>query len=223
MRAKLLTQAIIKLLAGALIMGGLLFGSAGTLAYWNGWLLLEILFAPMLIVGAVLLVKSPALLAKRLQSKERQKEQSAVVKASAVMFLCGFAAAGLQYRCGWLLLPRWVSLAAAAVFLAGYLLYAEVLRENAWLSRTVEVQAGQTLVDTGLYALVRHPMYSATLLLFLSMPLVLGSWVAFLIFLAYPVLILQRIRHEERLLVQELPGYCAYRQRVRYRLIPFVW
>ena len=223
MRKKLFAQALAKLLAGALIMGALLFGSAGTLAYWNGWLLLEILFVPMLLVGAVLLVKSPSLLEKRLQAKERQQDQAAVVKASAVMFLCGFAAAGLQYRFRWLLLPRWVSLAAAAVFLAGYLLYARVLRENPWLSRTVEVQNDQTVVDTGLYALVRHPMYSATLLLFLAMPLVLGSWVAFAVFLAYPVLILRRIRSEEALLLRELPGYGDYCRRVPWRLIPFLW
>ena len=223
MKKKLFAQALAKLLAGALIMGVLLFGSAGTLAYWNGWLLMEILFVPMFAVGAVLLVRSPALLEKRLRAKERRRDQAAVVKASGAMFLCGFVAAGVQYRFRWLLLPRGVSLVAAAVFLAAYLLYARILRENPWLSRTVEVQAGQTVVDTGCYAVVRHPMYSATLLLFLAMPLVLGSWVAFAVFLTYPVLIARRIRSEEALLRQELPGYSDYCRRVPWRLIPFVW
>ena len=216
-------QAITKYLTGVLCVGLLVFLPAGTLAFYNGWLLMSVVCVPILLVGIMMLVKSPALLKKRLRAKEIQKEQDLVVKLSGLMFLIGFIVAGLNYRFGWHMLPKGVSLAAAAVFLAAYLLYAEVMRENAYLSRTIEVQEGQQVIDTGLYGIVRHPMYSATLLLFLSMPLILGSVHAFVIFLVYPFLIARRIRFEELLLAEELEGYRAYQEKVRYRLIPFIW
>ena len=216
-------QAITKYLTGVLCVGLLVFLPAGTLAFYNGWLLMSVVCVPILLVGIMMLVKSPALLKKRLRAKEIQKEQDLVVKLSGLMFLIGFIVAGLNYRFGWHMLPKGVSLAAAAVFLAAYLLYAEIMRENAYLSRTIEVQEGQQVIDTGLYGIVRHPMYSATLLLFLSMPLILGSVHAFVIFLVYPFLIARRIRFEELLLAEELEGYRAYQEKVRYRLIPFIW
>ena len=223
MRRKLLMQAVIKFLFGIVLVGTLLFLPAGTLAYFNGWLLMGILFVPMFLAGIAMLCKNPELLKKRLHAKETEKEQSTVIKLSGLMFLAGFLTAGLGFRFGWYMLPKGVVFAAAAVFLLAYALYAEVLRENTYLSRTVEVQEGQKVIDTGLYAVVRHPMYSATLLLFLSMPLVLGSLYAFLIFLAYPFLIVKRIKNEEAFLEKELKGYREYRQKVKYRLIPFVW
>lgn len=182
-----------------------------------------ILFVPMFFAGLVLMLKNPELLRKRLKMKEQQSEQKAVIALSGLMFLCGFVAAGLNFRYGWFVLPDVVSWAGAAVFLLAYLLYAEVLRENVWLSRTVEVQEGQRVVDTGLYGIVRHPMYSVTLILFLSMPFVLGSVLSAVIFLAYPAIIVKRIRNEEKVLEEELPGYCEYQKKVRYRMIPFVW
>ncbi len=223
MSKKLFVQAIAKFLLGVVLVGLLIFLPAGTLAFFNGWLLMGILFIPMFFAGIVMMVKNPELLKKRLDAKEKQSEQSLVVKLSGLMFLCGFVVAGLQYRFDFFLLPRVVSILAAVVFLAAYLLYAEVLRENTYLSRTIEVQENQTVIDTGLYGIVRHPMYSATLLLFLAMPLVLGSVFAFVIFLAYPFLIAKRIRHEEAFLEKELAGYRAYKEKVKYRLIPFVW
>lgn len=216
-------QAVIKFLFGIVLVGALLFLPAGTLAYCNGWLLMGILFVPMFLAGIAMLYKNPELLKKRLHAKETEKEQGTVIKLSGLMFLAGFLTAGLGFRFGWYMLPKGVVFAAAAVFLLAYALYAEVLRENTYLSRTVEVQEGQKVIDTGLYAIVRHPMYSATLLLFLSMPLVLGSLYAFPIFLAYPFLIVKRIKNEEALLEKELKGYREYRQKVKYRLIPFVW
>ena len=186
-------------------------------------LLMAILFVPMFFAGLVMMVKNPALLEKRLRAKEKQAEQKDVIRLSGLMFVAGFSAAGLDFRFGFTLLPQWVSYAACAAFLLGYVLYAEVLRENMWLSRTIEVQAGQKVVSTELYGVVRHPMYAATLLLFLSMPLVLASGMAFVIFLAYPAIIVKRIRGEEALLARELEGYSEYMQKVRYRLIPFVW
>lgn len=201
----------------------LLFLPAGTLAFWNGWLLMGILFVPMFFAGLVMLIKNPALLKSRLNAKEKSREQGLVVKLSGLMFLVGFLLAGLGVRFGWYTLPVGVSVGGAAVFLLAYLLYAEVLRENTYLSRTIEVQEGQRVIDTGLYGLVRHPMYSATLLLFLAMPVVLGSVYAFLVFLAYPLILVQRIKHEEAFLERELEGYRAYKQKVKYRLIPFVW
>jgi len=220
---KLCIQAILKFLMGILLVGVLIFVPAGTLRFANGWLLMGVLFAPVLALGVVLFVKNPALLAARLNGKEKQREQDLVVKLSGLMFVAGFVLAGLTHRFGWYRLLMGVCVGAVVVLLAAYGMYAEVLRENAYLSRTVQVQAGQTVVDTGLYGIVRHPMYSATLILFLAMPLVLGSLYAFAVFLLYPLLIVRRIRQEERLLERELDGYRAYQQKVRYRLIPFVW
>ena len=223
MTGKLFVSAIAKFSLGVLLVGVLLFLPAGTLSFFNGWLLMGILFIPMFLAGVVMMVKNPALLKSRLDAKEQQKEQSLVVKLSGLMFLSGFIVAGLGVRFGWYRLPNGVAIGAAVSFLVAYLLYAEVLRENTYLSRTIEVQEGQTVVDTGLYGIVRHPMYSVTLLLFLSMPLVLGSVYAFVIFLAYPFIIAKRIKHEEEFLERELDGYAQYKQKVKYRLIPFVW
>lgn len=220
---KLFAEAIAKFLLGVVLVGVLVFLPAGTLSYPGGWLLMGILFVPMFLAGLVMLAVNPALLGSRLRAKERQAEQDLVQKLSGLMFIVGFVLAGLDHRFQWLVLPRWVSPAAAAVFLTAYGLYAEVLRENTWLSRTIEVQDGQRVVDTGLYGIVRHPMYSVTLLLFLSMPLVLNSLIALTAFLFYPLIIAKRIKHEEVFLSRELPGYDAYRKKVRYRLIPFVW
>lgn len=223
MTAKEFLQAIIKLICGILLVGLLIFLPAGSLSFFNGWLLMGILFVPMCIAGIVLMLTNPELLKKRLNAKEKQKEQDLVVKLSGLMFIAGFIAAGLGYRFGWYTLPKPVVFGAAALFLIAYVLYAEVLRENTYLSRTIEVQENQTVISTGLYGIVRHPMYSATLLLFLSMPLVLGSVFAFGIFLVYPFIIAKRIKHEEAFLEKELSGYRAYQQKVKYRLIPFIW
>ena len=220
---KLAGRGIAFLLTGLLVIGLLLFLPAGTLHYPGGWLLIGVLFIPMLLMGAVMLIKAPALLQKRLQNKETQTAQKGVVALSGMMFLAGFVVAGLDFRFGWVVLPKAVSVIAAVVFLAGYALYAEVLRENAYLSRTVEVQEGQKVIDTGLYGVVRHPMYAATLLMFLSMPLVLGSVIALVIFLIYPAVIAVRIRNEEQVLREGLPGYADYQKRVKYRLVPFIW
>jgi len=223
MTKALFVQAIVKFSLGVVLVGVLLFLPAGTLDYPGGWLLMAILFIPMFAAGLVMMRKNPDLLKKRLQAKEKQSEQSTVVKLSGLMFLAGFIVAGLDFRFRWLPLPGWVPYAAAAAFLLAYLLYAEVLRENTYLSRTIEVQEGQTVIDTGLYGIVRHPMYSATLLLFLSMPLVLGSLLSFLCFLAYPLIIAKRIRNEEEVLKAGLPGYAEYLQRVKWRLLPLIW
>jgi len=219
----LFIEAIYKFSAGVLLIALLLFLPAGSFAFWQAWLFMGILFIPMFCAGIVMLVKNPSLLRSRLKNKEQQKEQDKVIKLSGLMFLCGFVIAGLNFRFGWIVLPDWSAYAAAAVFLLAYLLYAEVLRENTYLSRVIEVQEGQKVIDTGLYATVRHPMYSATLLLFLSMPLVLGSLPSFIVFLAYPLLIAQRIKNEEEVLSAELEGYAEYKMRVKYRLIPFIW
>lgn len=223
MTLKLFFASIIKFIFGVLLVGLLIFLPAGTLDYFGGLVLMGILFIPMFFAGIVMMVKNPALLQSRLDAKEKQKEQSTVIKLSGLMFLVGFILAGLGYRFGWYVLPKWASLAAAALFLTAYLLYAEVLRENTYLSRTIEVKEGQRVVDTGLYSVVRHPMYSATLLLFLSMPLVLGSIYSFIVFLAYPFIIAKRIKHEEAFLQKELEGYTEYKEKVKYRLIPFIW
>jgi protein-S-isoprenylcysteine O-methyltransferase Ste14 len=201
----------------------LIFLPAGTLRFWNGWLLMAVLFLPMLLAGCVMFVKAPELLRRRLNAKERETEQKGVIIRSGLLFVAAFVIAGLGYRFGWPMLPRWACLVFAGVFLLGYALFAEVLRENAYLSRTVEVQAGQRVVDTGLYGVVRHPMYLATLLLFLSMPLILGSVYAFAVMLGYLPVIAARIRGEEALLERELAGYREYKQKVRYRLIPGIW
>lgn len=223
MSAKLFVQAITKFLLGVLMVGLLIFLPAGTVFFFNGWLLMGILFVPMFVAGIVMMFKNPDLLKKRLGAKETQKDQSMVVKLSGLMFLAGFLVAGLGYRFGWYLLPKGVAIGASVAFLLAYVLYAEVLRENTFLSRTIEVQENQRVIDTGLYGIVRHPMYSATLLLFLSMPLVLGSVYAFLIFLVYPLIIARRIKGEEAFLERELAGYPDYKKKVKYRLIPFVW
>ena len=223
MTAQLFSQAIVKYLGGLLIVGLLLFLPAGTLAYGQAWLLIAILFIPMFIAGLIMLKKSPERLRKRLNAREEQSEQKTVVILSGMMFSAAFIVAGLNFRFSWIVLPAWVSYVSAAVFLLAFALYAEVLRENAWLSRTVEVQENQKVVDTGLYGVVRHPMYLSTLLLFLSMPLVLGSVFSFVIMLLYIPIINKRIRNEEQVLEQGLNGYVDYEKRVRYRVIPFVW
>ena len=223
MSAKLFVQAILKFTLGVLLVGMLLFLPAGTFFFPGGWLFMGILFVPMFLAGIVMMGKNPALLKSRLNAKEKAREQSMVIKLSGLMFILGFVLAGLGYRLGWYMLPPAVSLVAAILFLVAYLLYAEVMRENAYLSRTIEVQEGQRVIDTGLYGIVRHPMYAATLLLFLSIPLVLGSLYAFAAFLVYPFLIAIRIRGEEELLERELAGYAAYKKKVKYRLIPFIW
>lgn len=223
MNKKLFLQAIIKFLFGILLVGLLVFLPAGTFRFFEGWLFMGILFIPMLIAGIVMMVKNPGLLESRLNAKEKQSDQSLVVKLSGLMFLAGFIVAGLDFRFGWFPLPKGVSVGAAVVFLTAYVLYAEVLRENTYLSRTIEVQENQKVIDTGLYGIVRHPMYFATVLLFLAMPLVLGSLISFVIFLVYPFIIAKRIRGEEAFLEQELPGYKEYKEKVKYRLIPFVW
>ena len=220
---KLSFEAIIKFTCGLLLVGLLLFLPAGALAYTGGLLLLGLLFVPMLIAGFVMLAKNPEFLKKRLDAKEKQGTQKGVVAFSGLMFIAGFVVAGLDYRFGWSQMPTWVVTVASVLFLVAYALYAEVMRENAYLSRTIKVEEGQTVVDTGLYGIVRHPMYAVTLLLFLMMPLVLGSWYALIVFGFYPVIIIVRLKDEEILLTRELPGYEAYKQKVKYRLIPFIW
>lgn len=223
MTIQLFVSAIAKFLLGVVLVGGLIFLPAGTFAYFNGWLLMGILFIPMFLAGIVMMFKNPDLLKSRLNAKEKQKEQDLVVKLSGLMFLVGFVLAGLGFRFRWYVLPTGVVIGAAVIFLIAYILYAEVLRENTYLSRTIGVREDQKVIDTGLYGIVRHPMYSVTLLLFLSMPLVLGSVYAFLVFLAYPFIIAKRIRHEEAFLEKELDGYREYKQKVKYRLLPFIW
>ena len=223
MTVKLFIQAIIKFMLGIVLVGLLIFLPAGTYTYFNGWLFMGILFIPMFCAGIVMMFKNPELLQKRLNAKEKQKDQSLVIKLSGLMFIAGFVTAGLGVRFGWYVLPRKVVMIATILFLVAYLLYAEVLRENTYLSRTIEVQQNQKVIDTGLYGIVRHPMYSVTLLLFLSMPLILGSIYAFIIFLAYPFIIAMRIKGEEEFLERELLGYREYKKKVKYRLIPFIW
>ena len=221
--SRLLAQGLLKMLSGMLIVGLVLFLPAGSWNYFNGWLFCGLLFLPMLVLGALLLWKAPALLEKRLNTKEQEKPQMAVVAVSSLLFLAACVAAGLDFRFGWTHVPIWLVCLAAVLQLAAYGLYAEVMRENAWLSRTVEVQENQKVIDTGLYGIIRHPMYTATILLFLAMPLVLGSWVSFAIMLLYPVVIVFRIRNEEQVLEAGLAGYREYKQRVRCRLLPFIW
>lgn len=223
MTAKLYIQALTKFSLGVVLIGLLIFVPAGTMDFAYGWLFMGILFIPMFLAGVVMMLKNPELLEKRLNAKEKQQEQSMVVKLSGLMFLCGFIVAGLGVRFEWYMLPPETVMIFAVLFLMAYVLYAEVLRENTYLSRTIEVQENQKVIDTGLYGIVRHPMYSATLLLFLAMPLVLGSVYAFLIFLVYPFIIAKRIKGEEEFLEKELPGYREYKQKVKYRLLPFIW
>lgn len=219
----LLCQAILKFVLGVVIIGILIFLPAGTFDYWNAWLFMGILFIPMFFAGIVMMIKNPELLKKRLNAKEEQAEQSLVIKLSGLMFLLGFVIAGLNFRFKWIMLSDWVSWVGAAIFLFSYLLYVEVLRENTYLSRTIEVQNGQKVIDTGLYGIVRHPMYTVTIILFLSMPLVLGSIISFAIFLTYPVIIAKRIRNEEAVLEKDLDGYIGYKKKVKYKIIPFLW
>lgn len=223
MTTKLFIQALTKFTVGLIIVGLLLFLPAGTFAYWQAWLFIGFLFVPMFIAGIWLMFSSPELLRKRLSAKEEQGEQKWVVALSGLLFIAMFVVAGLNFRFGWLLMPNWTIYVAAGIFLLGYALYAEVMRENVWLSRTVEVQENQQVIDTGLYGIVRHPMYSATLLLFLSMPLVLNSVWSFALMLLYIPIIVKRIRNEEIVLERNLAGYKEYKQRVRYRLIPYIW
>ena len=220
---KLLINGLVKFSLGLLMVGLLIFLPAGSLHYAYGWLFMGLLFIPMLIAGFVMLAKSPQLLKRRLDAKEKQAAQKGVLAFSGLMFITGFVVAGLDHRFDWSRMPLWVVIAASAVFLLAYGLYAEVLRENTYLSRTVKVEAGQTVVDTGLYGLVRHPMYMATLLLFLAMPLVLGSWYALIAFAFYPAIIIVRLRDEEALLTRDLAGYAEYKKKVKYRIIPFIW
>ena len=223
MSGKEFVQAMVKFFSGLLLVGALLFLPAGTWDYWQAWLLIGILFVPMFIAGFVMMAKNPELLQKRLNVKEKESEQREVILFSGIMFLAAFLFAGQSFRFGWLMLPFPVSIVAAVLFLVAYAIYAEVLRENTYLSRTVEVQKGQKVIDTGLYGLVRHPMYMATVLLFLSMPLVLGSVISFVIMLCYIPIIVKRIKNEERVLEEGLPGYKEYKKKVKYRLIPFIW
>lgn len=223
MNEKLLKNAMFKIAGGLLLMGLLLFGPAGSLKYWNAWLMIGILFIPMLAVGAFLYNRAPELLAKRLKTKETERAQIMVITWSAVIFIAGFVIAGFDYRFGWSHLPGWMVGTAVIVFLAAYAMYAEVMRENAYLSRSVEIQKNQKVIDTGLYGIVRHPMYFATILLFWSMPIVLGSWIAFLGFLFYPFLLVKRIENEEAVLEKGLEGYKEYKKKVPYRILPFIW
>ena len=220
---KLLFSALIKFIIGLLFVGGLLFLPAGSLAYMNAWLFIGLLFLPMLILGAILLFKAPDLLKKRLNAKEEEDTQKGVVAVSALVFIAGFVVAGLDFRFGWSYVPMWVIIIASVILLISYALYAEVMRENAYLSRTIEVQENQTVVDTGLYGVVRHPMYAATVWLFLAIPVVLGSWWALLCFAPYVLVIVIRIHNEEKVLTQGLAGYAEYKKRVKYRLIPWIW
>ncbi len=223
MNTKLFIQAIVKFLLGVVLVGLLIFLPAGTLNYFGGWLLMGILFIPMFAAGIVMMLKNPRLLKSRLKAKESEAEQDFVIKLSGLMFLSGFIVAGLGVRFGWYSLPLYAEIIGAALFLIAYLLYAEILRENTYLSRTIEVQENQKVIDTGLYGIVRHPMYSVTLLLFLSMPIVLGSLYSLIIFLCYPFIIAKRIKNEEKFLEANLDGYIEYKTKVKYRLIPFIW
>ena len=223
MNIKLFFQAIIKFMLGVLIVGLLLFIPANTISFWNGWLFMGLLFIPMFIAGIVMMIKSPDLLKKRLNAKEKENEQKQVLLFSGLMFICGFIFAGFNYRYNWTMIPTSVVIISSIIFIISYILYAEVLRENAYLSRTIEVQENQKVIDTGLYGMVRHPMYAVTILLFLSMPLILGSIISFVIFLVYPIIIAKRIKNEEEILEKELDGYSDYKKKVRYKMIPFIW
>ena len=223
MNLKLFFQAIRKFILGVVVIFILIFIPAGSLKYWNGWLFMGLLFIPMFIAGIILMIKNPKLLRKRLNAKEKEKEQKQVIILSGLMFLSGFIIAGLNYRYKWIEMPNIVVIIAAVLFLVAYILYAEVLRENTYLSRTIEVQDDQKIVDTGLYKIVRHPMYGATIILFLTIPLILGSIISFVIFLIYPILISKRIKNEELVLEKDLKGYKEYKNKVKYKIIPFIW
>ena len=223
MNIKLFFSALTKFLLGLVLVGVLLFLPAGSLSYTGGWIFISLLFIPMLVLGAVLLIKAPELLEKRLSAKEEESTQKGVVAASGLLFFVGFVIAGLDHRFGWSHVPMWLVIVSSVILLASYALYAEVMRENAYLSRTIEVQEGQKVVDTGLYGIVRHPMYAVTVWLFLSIPLVLGSFWSLLCFLPYPIIMAVRILNEEKVLTEGLDGYADYKKKVKYRLIPFIW
>lgn len=223
MTKKLFFQAIIKFLLGLILFALLLFVPAGTIMFWNGWLLIVVLFVPMFIAGIIMMIKNPALLEKRLNAKEKEQEQKAVVLLSGLMFLAAFIVAGLNFRFSWIVIQNWVVILGTVIFLLAYVMYAEVLRENTYLSRTVEVQENQKVIDTGLYGIVRHPMYSATLLLFIPMGIILGSPISSAILLIYIPIIGKRMKNEEKVLEEGLEGYKEYKTKVRYKVIPFVW
>jgi protein-S-isoprenylcysteine O-methyltransferase Ste14 len=223
MDKKLFIGAITKFILGVVIIGAILFLSAGSFEYWNGWLFMGLLFIPMFIAGIVLMIKNPELLRKRLNAKEKEGEQKEVLLLSGLMFLSGFIIAGLNYRFLWIEIPSAIVVIFSIIFILSYILYAEVLRENTYLSRTIEVQENQKVIDNGMYKYVRHPMYAVTVFLFLSIPLILGSVISFVIFLSYPIIIAKRIKNEEEVLEKELKGYKDYKEKVRYRLIPYVW
>ena len=223
MDIKLFFQAIIKYIFGVVIVGSLLFIPANSFEYWNGWLFMGLLFIPMFIAGIVMMIKNPELLRKRLNAKEKEGEQKLVLLFSGLMFIAGFVLAGFNYRYKWIEIPNAVTIISSILFIIAYILYAEVLRENVYLSRTIEVQENQKVIDTGLYGIVRHPMYAVTILLFLTMPLILGSIISLIIFLVYPIIIAKRIRNEEEVLEKNLKGYIEYKKKVKYRLIPFIW
>ena len=223
MEKRLLTQALAKFFLGVILLGVLIFLPAWSFKYWQGWLLMAILFIPMFVAGLVMIAKNPDLLRKRLNVKEQEAEQKTVVKLSGLLFIVAFVVAGLNWRLGWWVLPDWAVWSGAGLFLASYLLYAEVLRENTFLSRSIEVQENQKVIDTGLYGIVRHPMYMATTFLFLAMPLVLASPISFFIMLLYIPVIAKRIRNEEKVLEEGLEGYTDYKKKVKYRIMPFIW
>lgn len=223
MNIKLFFQAIIKFILGVVVTGLLVFAPANTIHYWNGWLFMGLLFIPMFIAGFILMIKNPELLRKRLNAIETDNEQKKIIAFSALMFVLGFIIAGLNYKYQWIVIPNVVVIISSILFILAYVLYAEVLRENTYLSRIIEVQENQKVIDTGLYGIVRHPMYAITILLFLTMPLILGSIVSFLIFLAYPIIISKRINNEEKTLEKELIGYSDYKKKVKYKVIPFIW
>ena len=223
MNIKLFFQAIIKFISGVLLIGLLLFIPANTINYWNGWLFMGLLFVPMFIAGIILMIKNPELLRKRLKAKETENEQKQVIVFSGLMFLLGFIIAGLNYKYNWIVIPNVVIIISSILFILAYILYAEVLRENTYLSRTIEIQENQKVIDTGLYGIVRHPMYAVTILLFLAMPLILGSIISFVIFLIYSIIIAKRIKNEEKVLEKDLVGYLEYKKKVKYKIIPFIW
>lgn len=223
MKDSLLKQALWKFFLGVILLGVLIFVPAWSLHYWQGWLLMGILFVPMFVAGLILFSKNPELLRKRLNAKEQEAEQKTVVKLSGLLFIAAFVVAGLSWRLSWWVLPGWAVWVAAGLFLASYLLYAEVLRENTYLSRTIEVQDNQKVIDTGLYGIVRHPMYMATTVLFLAMPLVLASPISFFVMLGYIPVIAKRINNEEKVLEEGLEGYAEYKKKVKYRILPFIW
>jgi len=223
MSTKLFVEAISKYLLGVILIGLLIFLPANTLNFWNGWLFMGLLFIPMFIAGIIMMLKSPDLLRKRLNIKEKESEQQLVVKLSGLMFIFSFITAGLNYRFNWIIIPNWIVILSSIIFIISYIVYAEVLRENSFLSRTIEVDNNQKVIDTGLYKIVRHPMYTATIFLFLSMPLILGSLISFIIMLGYPLIIIKRLNNEEQVLLKDLKGYKEYQEKVKYKLIPFIW